>query len=55
LDLEEGTRLEESSKEAIRRLVEDIHTFKRVNQRFRGGHALRNAKRGKAKKTQKDE
>ncbi len=49
LDLEEGKTLDEATKEATRQLVEDIHTFKRVNQRFRGGHNVRNARRGRAK------
>lgn len=52
LDLEEGAPLDEQGREGVRQLVEDIHTFKRVNQRFRGGHNVRAGKRGRAKKVE---
>jgi hypothetical protein len=39
LNLEEGREISETEKEVVRKLVEDIHQFKRVNQRFRGGHS----------------
>jgi len=54
LDLEGGTPLDQKTKEGIRKLAEDIHNFKRVNQRFRGGHALRSGNRGKAKKVENE-
>lgn len=36
LDYNEETPLEEAQKHNIRQLIEDIHIFKRVNQRYRG-------------------
>ena len=36
LDYNEETPLDETHKNDIKQLIEDIHVFKRVNQRYRG-------------------
>lgn len=39
VDLEEGRELSEEESRAIKALIEQIHAFKRKNQRFRGNLA----------------
>lgn len=45
MNYDENLPLTPEGKEAIRKLMEDIHLFKRTNQRFRGSHQSKYGRR----------
>lgn len=52
VDLEEGKELNADQKSAVKVLIEQIHTFKRKNQRFRGNLSGAGKAKAKTKKEQ---